>query len=155
MEFYEAHPENWRDCFQYIFENFGYDKYPGNCHIIPNIAVMILSLLYGEGDFSDTLSICNMCGWDTDCNVGNVATIMGVRNGLEGIEYEKWRKPINDFLACSSVIGSLNLMDIPTGTRREGAAAWRSSEDTAVSPKRGLLPSAATFFPECGQPAAR
>ena len=97
MEFYEAHPENWRDCFQYIFENFGYDKYPGNCHIIPNIAVMILSLLYGEGDFSDTLSICNMCGWDTDCNVGNVATIMGVRNGLEGIEYEKWRKPINDF----------------------------------------------------------
>ena len=115
MEFYEAHPENWRDCFQYIFENFGYDKYPGNCHIIPNIAVMILSLLYGEGDFSDTLSICNMCGWDTDCNVGNVATIMGVRNGLEGIEYEKWRKPINDFLACSSVIGSLNLMDIPFG----------------------------------------
>ena len=56
-----------------------------------------------------------MCGWDTDCNVGNVATIMGVRNGLEGIEYEKWRKPINDFLACSSVIGSLNLMDIPFG----------------------------------------
>ena len=115
MEFYDAHPENWHDCFQYIFENFGYDKYPGICHIIPNIAVMILSLLYGEGDFSRTLSICNMCGWDTDCNVGNVATIMGVRNGLEGIEYEKWRKPINDFLACSSVIGSLNLMDIPFG----------------------------------------
>ena len=115
MEFYDAHPENWHDCFRYIFENFGYDKYPGICHIIPNIAVMILSLLYGEGDFSRTLSICNMCGWDTDCNVGNVATIMGVRNGLEGIEYEKWRKPINDFLACSSVIGSLNLMDIPFG----------------------------------------
>ncbi len=115
MEFYDAHPENWHDCFRYIFENFGYDKYPGICHIIPNIAVMILSLLYGEGDFSRTLSVCNMCGWDTDCNVGNVATIMGVRNGLKGIEYEKWRKPINDFLACSSVIGSLNLMDIPFG----------------------------------------
>lgn len=64
MEFYDAHPENWHDCFRYIFENFGYDKYPGICHIIPNIAVMILSLLYGEGDFSRTLSICNMCGWD-------------------------------------------------------------------------------------------
>lgn len=115
MEFHDTYPENWRDCFRYIFENFGYDKYPGICHIIPNSAVMILSLLYGEGDFSKTLSICNMCGWDTDCNVGNVATIMGVRNGLEGIEYAKWRKPINDFLACSSVIGSLNLMDIPFG----------------------------------------
>lgn len=115
VEFYEKYPENWRDCFRYIFENFGYDKYPGACHIIPNIAVMILALLYGEGDFDKTLSICNMCGWDTDCNVGNVATIMGVRNGLEGIDYDKWRKQINDFLACSSVVGSMNIMDIPYG----------------------------------------
>lgn len=115
VEFYEKHPENWRDCFRYIFENFGYDKYPGACHIIPNIAVMILALLYGEGDFDKALSICNMCGWDTDCNVGNVATIMGVRNGLEGIDYDKWRKQINDFLACSSVVGSMNIMDIPYG----------------------------------------
>lgn len=115
MAYYDEHPENWRDCFQYIHDNYGYDKYPGNCHIIPNIAVMILALLYGEGDFSDTLNICNMCGWDTDCNVGNVATIMGVRNGLDGIDYDKWRKPINDFLACSSVMGTMNIMDIPYG----------------------------------------
>lgn len=115
-EYYELHrAEGWRTCFQYVHDNFGYDRYPGNCHIIPNAAVMILALLYGEGDFSDTLNICNMCGWDTDCNVGNVATIMGVRNGLDGIGYEKWRAPINDFLACSSVIGSLNITDIPTG----------------------------------------
>lgn len=115
MRFYDEHPDNWRDCFQYIFENYGYDKYPGMCHIIPNCAVMILALLYGEGDFERTLSICNMCGWDTDCNVGNVATIMGVRNGLEGIDYDKWRAPVHDFLACSSVVGSLNVMDIPFG----------------------------------------
>ena len=115
MVYYDENPGDWRTCFQYIFDNYGYDKYPGNCHIIPNLAVMILALLYGEGDFSNTLNICNMCGWDTDCNVGNVATIMGVRNGLDGIDYEKWRKPINDFLACSSVMGSMNIMDIPYG----------------------------------------
>ncbi|WP_302416830.1 ADP-ribosylglycohydrolase family protein [Blautia marasmi] len=115
MVYYDETPGDWRACFQYIFDNYGYDKYPGNCHIIPNIAVMILALLYGEGDFTNTLNICNMCGWDTDCNVGNVATIMGVRNGLDGIDYEKWRKPINDFLACSSVMGSMNIMDIPYG----------------------------------------
>lgn len=113
--FHHAHPDNWEECLRYVCDNWGYDKYPGNCHIIPNAAVIILALLYGEGDFSDTLNICNMCGWDTDCNVGNLATIMGVRNGLAGINYEKWRKPINDFLACSSVIGSLNIQDIPYG----------------------------------------
>ncbi len=115
MAYYNENPNDWRSCYRYIFENFGYDRYPGNCHIIPNAAVMILSLLYGEGDFSDTINICNMCGWDTDCNVGNIATIMGVVCGLEAIDYEKWRKPINDFLACSSVVGSLNIMDIPYG----------------------------------------
>ena len=113
--FYHAHPGDWRVCFQYVHDNWGYSKYPGNCHIIPNAAVIILALLYGEGDFSDTLNICNMCGWDTDCNVGNLATIMGVRGGLAAINYQKWRRPINDFLACSSVIGSLNIQDIPYG----------------------------------------
>ncbi|TVY07852.1 ADP-ribosylglycohydrolase family protein [Paenibacillus cremeus] len=112
INFYKANPGSWRDCFHYVKENYGYHKYPGHCHIIPNSAVMILSLLYGAGDFSKTINICNMCGWDTDCNVANVATIMGVRGGIACID-EKWRKPINDFLCCSSVIGSLNILDIP------------------------------------------
>lgn len=115
MDYYEKHPENWRDCFDYIYQNFGYDRYPGNCHIIPNVCVMILALLYGEGDFDNTLQICTMCGWDTDCNVGNVAAIMGVRGGTAVIDYEKWRKPINDLLICSGAIGSLNIQTIPQG----------------------------------------
>ncbi|MDD3796312.1 MAG: ADP-ribosylglycohydrolase family protein, partial [Lachnospiraceae bacterium] len=91
MEYHEAHPgkENWESCYRFVFENYGYSKYPGVCHIMPNIAVMILSLLYGEGDFDDTLNICNRCGWDTDCNAGNVAVIMGVRGGLAAIDYNK------------------------------------------------------------------
>lgn len=115
MEFHRQNPDNWRDCFQYLYSHFGYDKYPGNCHIIPNAGVMILSMLYGNGDFSRTINICNMCGWDTDCNVGNVGCIMGVLCGLEGIDYEKWRAPINDFLVCSGVVPSLNTTDLPSG----------------------------------------
>jgi len=112
MRFYRRHPENWRDGFQYVLEHYGYDRYPGACHIIPNSAVIVLSLLYGEGSFSKAINICNMCGWDTDCNVANVGTIMGVRNGLDGIDAD-WRRPINDFLCCSSVIGTLNMLDLP------------------------------------------
>ncbi len=115
MDFYDGHPKDWRACFAYIHDNWGYDRYPGNCHIIPNAAVMILALLYGEGDFDRTLCICCMCGWDTDCNVGNVATIMGVRGGVSAIDYEKWRAPINDFVVFSSVAGALNISDVPEG----------------------------------------
>ncbi|RXZ80875.1 ADP-ribosylglycohydrolase family protein [Paenibacillaceae bacterium] len=110
--FHAEHPDNWRDCFLFVKENFGYDKYPGHCHIIPNSAVIVLSLLYGGGDFSRSINIGNMCGWDTDCNVGNIGAIIGVWVGLNGIGTE-WRKPINDFLCSSSVIGSLNALDLP------------------------------------------
>jgi ADP-ribosylglycohydrolase len=138
MEFYEEHPQNWRDCFAYIHANYGYDKYPGNCHIIPNIAVMVLALLYGNGDFSDTIAIVTMCGWDTDCNGGNVATIIGVRNGLEGIDYDRWRKPVHDLLVCSSVIGSLNIMDIPYGALYIGKMAYELAGEELPEPWKSL-----------------
>jgi len=139
MDFHTKNPGNWRDCFQYIYKNFGYDKYPGNCHIIPNIAVMILALLYGENDFDNTLNICNMCGWDTDCNVGNIATIMGVVCGLDAIDPVKWRKPINDFLACSSVVGSLNIMDIPYGAAYIAKLAWRIAGEELPEPWQSII----------------
>lgn len=75
---------------------------------------MAISLYYGRGDYSDTINICNMCGWDTDCNVGNVGTILGVMVGIEGIS-EKWWQPINDFICFSSLVGSENIADIPAG----------------------------------------
>ncbi len=133
IAFYEKRPKNWEDCFSYISNNHGYDKYPGNCHIMPNIAVMVLALLYGRGDFSETITICNRCGWDTDCNVGNVATIMGVRGGLEAIE-ERWRRPVNDFLACSSVVGSLNIQDIPYGASYIAKLAWKLAGEELPDP---------------------
>ena len=138
-EFYEKNPENWRDCFFYIKENWGYDKYPGNCHIIPNAAVMILALLYGEGDFDKTLCICTMCGWDTDCNVGNIATIMGVRGGIDAIDEKKWREEINDLTVFSGNAGALNISDIPEGASYMARLAYMldGQEPPGAAPKPG------------------
>ena len=111
IDFHEHVPEDWRACLSYVQQNYWSDKFHGGCHIIPNAAIIVLALLYGNGDFTKTLNIGNMCGFDTDCNVGNLGTILGVMNGLEGIDYEKWRKPINDFQVCSSVVGCLNITD--------------------------------------------
>ncbi len=109
IEFYDRDKgQNWRDCFSYIHDNFGYDKYPGNCHIIPNSAVMVLAMLYGKGDFSETICIVNMCGWDTDCNGGNVGSILGILSGIENMD-DKWITPIKDIVLYSSCLGSLNI----------------------------------------------
>jgi len=113
LGFHRENPDDWRACYQYAVNNFGYEWFPRICHIIPNSAFIVLSLLYSGGEFSRAINICNMCGMDTDCNVGNVGTIMGVRCGIEGIDTDKWIKPVNDFFICSSLIGSLNIMEIP------------------------------------------
>jgi ADP-ribosylglycohydrolase len=113
INFYQDNTADFRACRQYLEEEWGYDKYPGICHIIPNAGVCILALLYGKGDFARTIEIATMCGWDTDCNAGNVGSIVGVFKGIEGIP-NHYRKPINDFIATSSVSGYLNVLDIPT-----------------------------------------
>lgn len=139
VSFYHKNPDDWRSCYQYVFSNYGYDRYPGNCHIIPNAAVIILGLLYGEGDFTKTLCITNMCGWDTDCNVGNAATIMGALLGLDGIDYQKWRQAVDDLLICSSSVGSLNIQDIPYGALYMVKDAYELDGEILPEPYRSIV----------------
>jgi ADP-ribosylglycohydrolase len=113
VAFHSAHPGDFRACMDFLIAEFGYDRYPGVCHIIPNAGICILALLYGAGDLSRTVEIATMCGWDTDCNAGNVGTIVGVAGGLDGVA-ERYRGPMNDFFACSSIAGSLNIVDLPS-----------------------------------------
>ena len=122
--FYENNPDDWKKCLKYIQDNYGYDRYPGVCHIIPNSALMIMAMCYGEGDFSRTLVMLNRSGWDTDCNCGNVGSILGALVGLEGIE-EKWITPVNDVLNASSAIGCLNIQTVSESAKLFTKLAYR------------------------------
>lgn len=124
IDFYNhSDKQDFRACLKYIQQNYWKDKYGGNCHIIPNAAIIALSLKYGGSDFDKTINICNMCGFDTDCNTSNIATILGVLLGLKGIDYDKWRKPINDLTICSGVLGSKNIIDVPSFVYKLARAA--------------------------------
>ena len=112
LDYHADHPDDWHAAFAFLNENFGDHLYPGLVHIIPNAGVVVLGLLYGEGDFSKTLKITNMAGWDTDCNVGNVGAILGVMVGVEGIDAH-WRDPMNDLVIAASLIGTRNILTIP------------------------------------------
>ncbi|OUM97155.1 MAG: hypothetical protein A9Z00_01575 [Thermobacillus sp. ZCTH02-B1] len=113
IDFHDRHPHDWRACRRYLEAEWGYDRYGGVCHIIPNAGVCALALLYGGGDFARTVEIAAMCGWDTDCNAGSVGTITGVLRGLKGIPGH-YRRPVNDCIVASSVSGYLNIVDLPT-----------------------------------------
>jgi hypothetical protein len=56
--------------------------------------------------------IVNTSGWDTDCNAGNVGCLLGVMNGLAGLdEGPDWRGPIADRLLISSADGGNSIND--------------------------------------------
>ncbi len=112
IDFYNQNPDDWHAGYAHLKSNFGYDKYGGVVHIIPNAGVIALAMLYGEGDYSRSIQIANMAGWDTDCNVGNVGAIMGVAVGVDGID-SSWREPMNDLLITASIIGTRNILTIP------------------------------------------
>jgi ADP-ribosylglycohydrolase len=122
-DFHAARPGDWRACMEMLLADWGYDKWPGICHIIPNAGVCALALLYGDGDYARTVEIATMCGWDTDCNAGNVGTILGVLRGIDAIPAH-YRAPINDSIVLSGVSGTLNILDIPSFSRRLAAVGY-------------------------------
>ncbi len=129
-DFYHRDPiqEHWRDARAMLGADFGYDRYPGVCHIIPNAGVCALALYYGQGDFARTIEIATMCGWDTDCNAGNVGAIIGVMNGPEGVPL-RYRKPIGDVHVASSISGALNIINLPNAATELAILGCRLSDE--------------------------
>ena len=119
-EWHAADGDDWRRSFARVQGAYGYDKYGGNCHMVPNHAIIILALLHGGGDFAHSLMIANTCGWDTDCNSGNVGCLLGIRGGLEAIDAAtdgngagtgKWRGPVADRLYLPTADGGRCITD--------------------------------------------
>jgi len=67
-------------------------------HVVPNGGVCAIGILYGKGDFSKSVCIATMCGYDADCNAGTVGGVIGAMVGESNIP-EKWKKPIHDDFA--------------------------------------------------------
>ncbi len=116
---WHAGETDWRKTREQIENRYGYHIYGGNCHMVPNHGLIIHALLYGQDDFRETLKIVNTCGWDTDCNSGNVGCLMGIKNGLSGIDASKnlgadWRGPVADRLYMPTADGGRAITDCVT-----------------------------------------
>jgi ADP-ribosylglycohydrolase len=101
---------DWQVTRQKIEEHYGYHKYPSNCHVIPNHALMIMAILYTPDNFQQAQCIVNTSGWDTDCNAGNVGCLSGIMLGLKGIDDgPDWRGPLADRVLISSADGGFSI----------------------------------------------
>ncbi|KAI1385960.1 ADP-ribosylglycohydrolase [Hypoxylon trugodes] len=120
-----AEDGDWLKTRERIEEKYGYDKFPGICHVVPNHGIMVMALIYGGGDFGEAMHVVNTCGWDTDCNSGNLGCLVAIMHGLKGFELvgegddsdggdEKegrrdWRGPLGDRALISSADGGYSI----------------------------------------------
>ncbi|KAL7791490.1 ADP-ribosylation/Crystallin J1 [Trichoderma ceciliae] len=105
-----AEDGDWTRTRQRIEESYGYDKFHGVCHVIPNHAIMIMAVLYARNDFDEAMHIINTSGWDTDCNSGNVGCLVATMIGLSAFQGQyDWRGPLADRALISSADGGYSI----------------------------------------------
>lgn len=150
-EWHAAEPD-WRRTREQIAAHYGYDKYGGNCHMAPNHALIIHALLHGDDDFQKSLMIVNTCGWDTDCNSGNVGCILGIKNGLAGIDAgPDWRGPVADRMYLAAADGGRAITDAVTESFHVVNIGRALAGEPPLAPKNGArfhfsLPGAVQGF---------
>ena len=113
-EWHTGEPD-WHRNRARVAAKYGYDTYPGNCHAVPNHALIVLALLHGDDDLRRSLAIVNTSGWDTDCNSGNVGCLLGIKNGLAGLESSvDFRGPVADLMYLATADGGRAITDALT-----------------------------------------
>jgi ADP-ribosylglycohydrolase len=155
---WHAERPDWHDARARLDERYGYARYGGNCHIVPNHGLIVLALLYGEGRFGKSMTIVNTAGWDTDCNAGNLGFLLGVRGGLDGLDDGgDWRGPVADRLYLPTADGGRSISDALTEGVHLANLGRRFHGLDAVEPKGGArfhfdLPGAVQGFTIASEP---
>jgi hypothetical protein len=102
IEVHDAHPGDWRECWQIITDTWDKDDSCSDGALVPfnidarlNGAYIAIGMLYGAGDFGDTLEISTRCGQDSDCNPASAGGVLGVMYGYDALD-EAWVGGIAD-----------------------------------------------------------
>ena len=87
--------EPWEYVRQIALNKFGH---PDFTNVVQNLAMVVISLLYGKGDMRETINIALRCGFDTDCTCASAASVIGIIKGYEALG--DLTKLIKDYYVC-------------------------------------------------------
>jgi hypothetical protein len=135
---WHATGEDWYATRRRIEDRHGYERYGGACPVVPNHALIVAALLHGEDDFQRSLTIVNTCGWDTDCNSGNLGCLLGIKNGLAPIDAgPDWRGPVADRMYLPTADGGGAITDAVTEAIRVVNGGRALAGRPPLAPKNG------------------
>ena len=102
VKFYDIHPTDWIACWEFLQRKWNNDVgCPKGAFLSFNIdarlnsAFVALAMLYGNGDFTETVDIAARCGQDADCNPSTAAGVLGVMMGYDKIP-PFWLNPLKE-----------------------------------------------------------
>jgi ADP-ribosylglycohydrolase len=95
-------------------------------HTINNACLIAAGLLWGEGDFSKSICLTVIGGWDTDSNGATVGSVAGIIAGRDKIP-ERWTAPLHNLV--HSALAGFDNTEISTLAERtlQVIAARRST----------------------------
>ena len=100
---------DWRSAIDKIHLLYDETKPHHWCHTIPNAMICVISLLWGQGNFTQTIGISVVAGFDTDCNGATTGSVIGMMIGAENLP-ATWITPLNNTL--KSGIDGFNIIKI-------------------------------------------
>lgn len=98
IKWHEMYPNDWKRTWFEIQKKHSEDIgcpegvfHPLNIDARINAAYIVLGLLYGNGDFTQTMEISTRAGQDSDCNPSSAGGILGTMIGYDAIP-QYWMK---------------------------------------------------------------
>ena len=101
---------DWRSTQSLLYDKYGSSGATSNnryriwIESTVNTGATTLALLYGEGDFKDTVEIGILAGWDTDCNAATAGGLVGMVKGYSQLPADVMAATDN-YAVGSGVVG--------------------------------------------------
>jgi hypothetical protein len=160
------HPDDWVRVWELIDETWNRREPcsqgaldPFNIDAKINGAYVALGLLYGGGDFTQTMKIATRAGQDSDCNPATAAGILGVVLGYKGIpgEYTSGIEAIADetFSYTESSFRSIVDSTLRRAVEMAQRHGGRLDGDTLVVRTQAPEPAPLDLWNDYGSPVER
>ena len=101
ISWHKQFPDDWKKTWHEIQNKYANEKgcpegvfSPLDIDAKLNAAYVVLGLLYGNGDFTQTMEISTRAGQDSDCNPASAGGVLGTMLGYDKIP-EYWKKGLN------------------------------------------------------------
>jgi len=103
---------NWRDSRYRLYEKYqgaaSAGRYYNWVESTINTGATVLALLYGQGDFQQTVQIAVLAGWDCDCNPATAGGLLGIIYGFSDLP-----RDLTDPSVCGNMYMNVSRPGLP------------------------------------------